>query len=95
MLHVDNPEIDLENYVTVVLDIKIDTALCYSTMPEGWPPYIAFQEIIILLDSFIISKFNHFPLMRNPDFMRTYFEKDPRCARRKEDLFVNKTKTTE
>ena len=33
--------------------------------------------------------------MRNPDFMRTYFEKDPRCARRKEDLFVNKTKTTE
>ena len=88
MLHSDNHEIDWEDSV-------IDTALCYSTMPEGWPPYIAFQEIIILLDSFIISKFNHFPLMRNPDFMRTYFEKDPRCARRKENLFVNKTKTAE
>ena len=33
--------------------------------------------------------------MRNPDFMRTYSEKDPHCARRKEDLFVNRTKTTE
>ena len=95
MLHIDYHEIDLENSVTVVLDIKIDTALCYSTMPEGWPPYIAFQEIIILLDSFIISKFKYCPLMRNPDFMRTYFEKDPHCVRRKEDLFVNRTKTTE
>ena len=27
--------------------------------------------------------------------MRTYFEKDPHCARRKEHLFVNRTKTTE
>ena len=27
--------------------------------------------------------------------MRTYFEKDPQSARRKEDLFVSRTKTTE
>ena len=33
--------------------------------------------------------------MRNPDFMRAYFEKDSNCARRKEDLFVNKTKSTD
>ena len=95
MLHNDNHEIDSENSATV-LGIKIDTALCYSIMPEAWLPYIGFQEIIILLDSFKISKFNYCPLRRNPDFMRTYFEKDPHCARIKEDfLFVNITKTAE
>ena len=89
MLHIDNHEIDSENSVTV-LGIKIDTTPCQSLAAIH-----CISRNYNITWQIYISKFNYCPLTRNPDFKRTYFEKDPQCARRKEDFFVNRTKTTE